>query len=375
MKIAFVGGGSLGPVTPLLAVHARLKERHPELEAFWMGTPTGPEREIVQRQGFDFFAVPVAKIPRYWSKEWFLFPFSYLRAVQVVRRLLRVQQVDAIVTAGGFTAVPVVRVAAKLGIPCVTHQLDRLPGLANRFVADRCTRVTTSFHYPTPPFGDDVETTFIPTPTQFSLQHLPARSQALRELGLSTDKPTICVMGGGTGAQRLNELVFERWGAWRKRGWQVICITGKGKLSTPIENQGVRLFELCTPEEMRRLYAASDVLVCRAGMGTISEAVALRKPMVLVPIPGNQQEVNARALAEAEGAIVLDQRDADFSSWVEKAISRYLRDAPFTRLTVDRATKIVETDRGEALADVVEGVLDHAHSCEDADCQVDEALL
>lgn len=356
MRIAFVGGGSLGPVTPLLAVYARLRERHPDLDAFWIGTPTGPEREIVQKQGLDFFAVPVAKIPRYVSKDLMLFPFHYVRALHAVRRLFRVHPVDVIVTAGGFTAVPVVRVAARLGIPCITHQLDRLPGLANRFVADRCTRVTTSFAYAKPPFGASVPTTSIPTPTQFSLQGIPARSQALRELGLATDKPTILVMGGGTGAMRLNELVAHRWQAWRKRGWQIICITGTGKKDVTIENKGVIQFELCSPEEMRRLYAAADVLVCRAGMGTISEAVALRKPMVLVPIPANQQEVNARAFAEAEAAIVLDQRDADFESWVEKAVQRFLRDAPFTRLTVDRAARVIETDRGESLAAVVEEV-------------------
>lgn len=357
MRIAFVGGGSLGPVTPLLAVYARLRERHPGLEAFWIGTPTGPEREIVQKQGLDFFAVPVAKVPRYLSKELFFFPFQYLRGLHAVRRLFRVHPVDVVVTAGGFTAVPVVRVAARLKIPCITHQLDRLPGLANRFVADRCVRVTTSFVYARPPFGASIHTTPIPTPTQFALQTIPARSQALRELGLSTDAPTILVMGGGTGAMRLNELVAERWQAWRARGWQIICITGKGKRETTIEDQGVKQCELCTPEEMRRLYAAADVLVCRAGMGTISEAVALRKPMVLVPIPANQQEVNARAFAEAEAAIVIDQRDPEFVSWVEKAIQRYVREAPFTRLTVDRATKVIETDQGEALATIVEEVL------------------
>lgn len=322
-----------------------------------MGTPAGPEREIVQKQGLDFFAVPVAKIPRYFSRDLLLFPVQYVRALHAVRQLFRTHPVDVVVTAGGFTAVPVVRAAARLGIPCIAHQLDRLPGLANRFVADRCTRVTTSFTYDRPPFGRSVQTLSIPTPTQFSLQALPARSQALRELRLAANTPTILVMGGGTGAARLNELVAHRWRAWRRRGWQIISITGKGKKDVTIEHTGVLQLELCTPDEMRRLYAAADVLVCRAGMGTISEAVALRKPMVLVPIPANQQEVNARAFAEAEAAIVLDQRDENFESWVEKAIHRYLRDLPFARLTVDRAARVIETDNGEALSEVVNEVL------------------
>lgn len=357
MKIAFVGGGSLGPVTPLLAVYARLKELDPSLEALWFGTPDGPERTLMAAKRIPFVVIPIAKWPRHLSWKKILFPFHYLQALHLSRRALKYHQPDLIVTVGGFTAVPVVRAAARYGIPCVTHQLDRLPGLANRFLADRCARVTTSFAYARPPFGPKVITGQIATPVQFSMNELPARSQALRTLGLATTKQTILVMGGGTGALALNQLVDRNWQHWRKRGWQVIHITGTGKEGESIVDAGVVQKALCLPEEMRVLYAAADVLVCRAGMGTISEAVQLRKPMILVPMPASHQEANAKPFADAEAAIVLAQTDPMFDRWVEKAIQRYLRDAPFARLTVDRATNLLPTDQGEAFAQVIEEVI------------------
>ncbi|MBP9747540.1 UDP-N-acetylglucosamine--N-acetylmuramyl-(pentapeptide) pyrophosphoryl-undecaprenol N-acetylglucosamine transferase [Patescibacteria group bacterium] len=366
MKICFTGGGTLGPVTPLLAVWDRLREEDPALEGVWVGTPDGPERELVRARGFAFLALPVAKIPRFLSWGLVAFPWRYARAWWRARRFLRKERPDLIVSAGGFTAVPVIRSARGLGIPCLAHQLDALPGLASRFTAPWCDFVSTSFTYDRPPFGSDVITEVLPTPVQFSLDRLPSRARALRELGLDPQKPAILILGGGTGAQALNQLVDQVYESWLARGWQLVHLTGRGKNQTPLAHVGVVQRELCLPHEMALVYAAVDVVVCRGGMGTISEAVELRKPMVIVPIPQSHQEANARPFTQAEGALVLDQRDSAFAERVERAIERYLRDPAFARRTVDHAQDVLPTDQGQALAQVIQELLSaHEH---DAAC-------
>ncbi len=374
MTILFAGGGTLGPVTPLLAVWDRLREKDVSLEGVWLGTPNGPERELVLARGFSFTALPVAKIPRFFSLDLLAFPWQYARGWFRARRVLRKVQPALVVSAGGFTAVPVIRAAGGLGIPCMAHQLDFLPGLANRVSAHACALVTTSFTYDNPLFSADVTTEALPTPVQFSLERLPSRSQALRELRLDPKKPTIMVLGGGTGARALNQLVEASYEAWLARGWQIIHLTGKGKNEHPLARVGVFQRELCLPQEMMYLYGAADIVVCRAGMGTISEVVALRKPAIMVPIPGSHQEANARPFAQAEAAIVLDERDPSFASWVEKAIERYIRDAPFARLSTSRAQEVLPTDHGEALADAAyelataqEASHEHTDDCEHQD--------
>lgn len=343
----------MGPVTPLLAVSKSVRATHGAVRELWFGTPDGPERATVLAHGIPFVGVPVARMPRYISTEWLTLPWRYHQALSLARRALLQERVDVVVSVGGFTAVPVIRAAANMGIPCITHQLDRLPGLANRFVADRCERVTSSFAYATSPFGREVPIEQIPTPTRFTLADIPARSQALRQLGLSLQKPTILCMGGGTGAQALNALVRDQAASWVARGWQVMLIAGRGKTIEGLDANMVLQKEFCSPEEMRLFYAATDVLVCRAGMGTLSEAVALRKPLVLVPIPESHQELNARAFAEAEAAIVLDQRDPGFVSRVEQAIARYLTDQAFAHLATGRLSHVLSVDQGEVLAEIV----------------------
>ncbi len=353
MKICFAGGGTLGPVTPLLAVWARIRETHPDATAVWLGTPTGPERDFVTAAGCTFIRIPVAKWPRYVSVDWFLFPWRYWRACRVSRAALLRHQPDVVVTAGGFTATPVVRVAAKMGIPCYTHQLDRLPGLANRFIADRCARVTTSFAYEKPPFGRMVETEHIPTPTRFSLAQLPARVQALKTFGFSAERPIILVMGGGTGALALNALVERSVDRWVALGWQVIHLTGEGKPVAYGATIGVVTKERLLPAEMRLAYAAADVVVARAGMGTLSELVALRKPMILVPIPHSHQEANVLPFERAKAALICQQTHAEFDRLVERALIKTLLDERFAHELTENAQTVLPTDQGQAMAERV----------------------
>lgn len=353
MKICFAGGGTLGPVTPLLAVWTRIREKHPDATAVWLGTPTGPERDFVTAAGCTFVRIPVAKWPRYASLDWFLFPWQYWRACRVSRTALLRHEPDVVVTAGGFTATPVVRVAAKMGIPCYTHQLDRLPGLANRFLADRCARVTTSFSYTKPPFGRSVETEQIPTPTRFSLAQLPARAQALRTFGFSAERPVILVMGGGTGAIALNNLVNRSIDRWVALGWQVIHLTGEGKPAAYGPTIGVVTKERLLPAEMRLAYAAVDVVVARAGMGTLSELVALRKPMILVPIPRSHQEANVLPFERAHAALICQQTHAEFDRLIERALMKTLLDERFAHELTENAQTVLPTDQGQAMAERV----------------------
>ena len=130
----FAGGGTLGPVTPLLSVAARLRGLQPDGRFVWAGTDNGPERELIEAAGIHFLTVPVAKLPRYASMQLFTSPVSFLRARFVASRIIAQYHPDAVISAGGFTAVPVVSVAAG-HVPCIAHQLDFQTGLSNRLVA------------------------------------------------------------------------------------------------------------------------------------------------------------------------------------------------------------------------------------------------
>ncbi|MFO0764988.1 MAG: glycosyltransferase [Patescibacteria group bacterium] len=107
MKYAFVGGGTMGPVTPLIAVYQSLKAKHADASFCWFGTEYGPEKAVIEVFHVPFHAIPAAKLPRYPSKQWLTWPLDLYRAFVEAKRLLEQERPDAVIGAGGFTAFPV----------------------------------------------------------------------------------------------------------------------------------------------------------------------------------------------------------------------------------------------------------------------------
>jgi UDP-N-acetylglucosamine--N-acetylmuramyl-(pentapeptide) pyrophosphoryl-undecaprenol N-acetylglucosamine transferase len=360
MNILFAGGGTLGPVTPLLAVARVLRHHDKHLSCVWVGTPEGPERPLVEAEGIPFHALPVVKWPRYVSWEWLAFPFRWARVRRAADGLVKHLKPDAIVTAGGYTAVPLVLAAAKKGIPCLTHQLDLVPGLSNRLIAKKCVSVTTSFEYREPPFGEWVSDEPMPTPVRFSLSDLPSRSEALQTFKLHSTHPVVLIFGGGTGARALNEMVARSLSRWPD-AVQLIHVTGKGRdvdvADGPGKRSGYLKKESLDAREMLHAYAAADLIISRAGIGALSEMAALKKAAIIVPLPGSQQEANAKALEEKGAVMVMDQTKSTFAEELLAAVGLALADKELMAGLGETLHHVFPTDDGSALAKRVMDVI------------------
>ncbi len=357
MKIIFVGGGTLGPVTPLLAVLKAMRTRDHRLTFAWIGTPEGPERALIEKEGIDFFSIPVVKIPRYLSWQWLTLPFAWAQARSQAAHLIKRLHPAAVVTAGGFTAVPIVFAAAKAGVPCFAHQLDLIPGMANKRIASHCASVTTSFEYEIGPFGDRVTDERIATPTRFTLHTLPSRHQAIEAFGLKSGRPVTLVFGGGTGAQALNEMVDQHLAEWLLFT-QVIHVTGLGKEGEMKRRHHGYVHKPFLTQDMLTAYAAADVVVCRGGMGALSEIAALKKTAVIVPIPKSHQEANASAFEEQGAAVVIQQTAQRWEEELMSTVKLLLADNQARKETGERAHTFLPTDDGAELAARVLGVLE-----------------
>ncbi len=352
-KILFVGGGTLGPVTPLLAVARVLRRQHPDFLFAWIGTQNGPERPLIESVGIPFYILPEAKFPRHPDRRWLSFPRDWLRARHEARRLIRELKPSAVVSVGGFTAVPMVMVASSMGIPCVTHQLDVQPGLSNRQIASRCVSVTTSFAYNRPPFGRGVKTRVIATPTRFSARDLPSREEGCAVFEFDPARPVLLVFGGGTGAQPLNEWM-ERAAPSLIRSTQILHVTGSHKLTTELERAarsfcGYHVVSFLQ-EEMLHAYAAADVIVCRGGLGSFSEMATFKKSALIVPIPHSHQEINAQRFQESDAAEIVSQLDPQFDDVMHQRIEKLLNQPRRRAQLGKHAHELLPTDDGTALA-------------------------
>ncbi len=360
MKILFAGGGSLGPVTPLIAVAQVLRRGFPDAAFAWAGTPDGPERAFAEAAGMAFYGVPVAKWPRYPSTRWLTFPRDLLKAARVAGRIVSQVRPEAVVSVGGFTAVPVIRAASARGIPCLIHQLDKVPTWSNRLVARRCVSVTASFPYERPPFGARVRTERIATPCRFRVEDAPSRAEAARSFGLDPARPVTLVTGGGQGAQALNEAIYRTLDAWTAKT-QLIHVCGRGKMNGFEPREDYLACELLEAEAMRRAYAASDLVVTRAGMGALSEIASLSKAAIVVPIPGSHQVENIRAFAKEKAAVYVAQNQPDFADILYQQAADLLADAGRRDTIGQTAHSFLPTDDGTALASRVAAFVNLKH--------------
>ena len=308
MKILFAGGGTLGPVTPLLAVIDELKRVRPEVECVFAGTPAGPERRLVEEAGIRFLALDAPKLRRYADARTLLAPFFLLRAVWRAGRVLTAEKPNLVVGAGGFVQVPLGLAAKARGIKVLVHQQDVVASLSNKLLAPLADAITATFDVSLKDFSKK-KTIVIGNPVRRSIEE-GDRVKGLSALGFSGDRPIVFALGGGTGSVFLNEKLVDA--APHLTGFaDVAHLTGleKAHPSPKLEHpERYRQMEFLGAD-MAHALAAADVVVCRAGLGTLTECAALSKAVILVPIADSHQEKNAELVVERGGARMFRERE------------------------------------------------------------------
>lgn len=288
MKIILSGGGTIGSVSPLLAVAEELTSRYPQVEFLWIATHDGPEQRLVSRYGIAIKTISSGKFRRYFSWQNWLDPFLVVIGFFQALSILIKNKPTVILSAGGYVAVPVVWAGWLLRIPSLIHQQDVRPGLANKLMAPAARLITLTFAQSQTAFPVK-KTRVVGNPVRREILG-GDRQAGYQWLGFLADLPVILVVGGGTGSRQLNELVattVKQLTAF----CQIIHVVG-GRSTATIEHPRYRSFDFLDLE-LKNAYAVSDLVVCRAGMATLTEVAAVRKPTLVIPLPASHQVENA----------------------------------------------------------------------------------
>lgn len=300
----------MGPVTPLLAVWEAWRKIDPAVEGLWVGTNRGPERGVVEMQGLPFAALPTARFPRYLSFEWLTFPCRFVWAFLQAVRLLKHQRPDIVASAGGYTAVPVIWAANLLGINCWVHQQDVEITVTTKLTVPFADRVTVAWEKNRNDLGDRAR--LVGNPVRPSVLE-GSKERAYHTFAINKNKPTVLVMGGGTGSVWINDAIDQIAVSLTQKA-NVIHVTGRNK---PIESahpdHHVRDF---LDAQMADALVVADLVVCRAGLATITELAALSKAAIMIPLPNSPQESNAQMVEDA--CVVLDQRHTSPTQLLER---------------------------------------------------------
>ena len=329
-KIVLTGGGTAGHVTPNLALIPRLLQDGWEIH--YIGAADSAEQELISRvEGVTFHTVSVGKLRRYFDPKNFTDPFRVVKGVFQARRIIRQIRPDVVFSKGGFVSVPVVYGAKLNGVPVVTHESDMTPGLANRlclpFAKVQCCTFPEAVKYAR---GKGVHTGTPIRPEVLSGR----RETALKRFGFNDHRPVLMIVGGSSGAQAINECVWESLGRLSEN-FQVLHLCGKGNLNNAYEGTPNYVQVEYLNEEMADAYACADVLISRAGANALCEILAARKPALLIPYP--------------KGASRGDQL-LNAESFRSRGLSRVLLQEDMTPETLVSGVEGVYRDRGQLYA-------------------------
>ena len=316
-KLCLTGGGTAGHVTPHLALIPALKERGYDI--MYIGSYDGIEKRLIEDFQVPYFGISTGKLRRYFDPQNFSDPFRVLKGCREAFSILRRERPALIFSKGGFVSVPVVRAGALLKIPCILHESDMTPGLANKIcipVAQTicCNFPETMSHIP----ADKAILTGTPIRPELKRGD---REEGRRLCGFKDDKPVLMVIGGSSGAQAVNEVVRQALPKLLP-DFNVIHICGKDKMDNlMLTMDGYKQFEY-VKNELKDLFALADVVVSRAGANAICELLALRKPNVLIPLSlrssRGDQILNAQSFEQQGFSQVIDDDELDEAILVEK---------------------------------------------------------
>jgi UDP-N-acetylglucosamine--N-acetylmuramyl-(pentapeptide) pyrophosphoryl-undecaprenol N-acetylglucosamine transferase len=351
MRVILAGGGTAGHTSPLLATADALRRLEPTVEVTCVGTPRGLETTVVPAAGYPLELIPPVPLPRQVNAELFRVPVNLRAAVRAARALLDRVRPDVVVGYGGYVSLPVYLAARRRRVPVVVHEQNALPGLANKIGARIARRVAISF--PSTPLP---KAEYVGLPIRrlvSSLDRAATRAEARAFFGLDSDRPTVVVTGGSQGARRLNEAISGSAARFAAAGVQVLHVAGpKNTLAVP--ETGVPYVVASYVDRMDYALAAADLMVCRAGASSVTEAAAVGVPAVFVPLPiGNgEQRLNAQPVVDAGGAVLVD--DADFTpGWVAEHVVPLVTDAERLAAMSARASALIPRDADEKLARIV----------------------
>jgi UDP-N-acetylglucosamine--N-acetylmuramyl-(pentapeptide) pyrophosphoryl-undecaprenol N-acetylglucosamine transferase len=331
MRILFTGGGTGGHLFPIIAVARQLKqiytqsiqpigsEKETPLEMFFLG-PNGSVKELFKKEEIRTKTILAGKLRRYFSfwtiVDFLKMPFGLLQSLWY----LYIWMPEVIFSKGGYGSVPVILVGWLYRIPILIHESDTIPGLANRLTAKFSKRIALSFasteeYFPpekTALVGNPVRSEIIQTCLTKDEEF---KNQAKKSFGLVSQKPIIFIIGGSQGAQKLNEFILQLLPRLLEK-YEIIHQCGPKnyqeieEATKQSQPQDYHFFSFLDENQMGTAYLLADLVISRAGAGSIFETAACAKPSILVPLPqsaGDHQRKNAFAYAQAGATVVLEQ--------------------------------------------------------------------
>ena len=313
------GGGTGGHIYPAIAIANELKRRYPDAEFLFVGAKDRMEMEKVPQAGYKIQGLWITGLQRKLSLKNLMFPFKLMHSLIKSGKIVSQFKPDVVVGTGGFASGPLLKVASGRGIPCVLQEQNSFAGITNKLLRNKVAKICVAY--------DGMENFFpaekvIKTgnPVRGDLVEIKKdKSEAMGFFGLDPNKRTVLILGGSLGARRINLLIAQKLDFFKDLDIQLIWQCGKLYFEEygQYTSDSVKVFDFLN--RMDLAYTASDIIISRAGAGSVSELCIVGKPVIFIPSPNvaeDHQTKNAEALVKEDAAVLIREKklDSEFDS-------------------------------------------------------------
>ena len=319
IRVIISGGGTGGHIFPAVSIANAIREKQPDAEILFVGAEGRMEMQRVPAAGYEIKGLPVAGFDRKHLWRNVSVVIKLLRSRIMARRIIKAFRPMVAVGVGGYASGPTLDVAGKMGIPTLLQEQNSYAGVTNKLLAKNARRICVAYDGMERFFPAD-RILFTGNPVRQNLLHITlTRQEAAQQMGLDPAKRTVLIVGGSLGARSMNESVLQQLELIRQQT-DVQFVWQTGKYYSEAIAQQLRE-RTCPPNlhvmdfisDMAVAYAAADLVVSRAGAGSISEFCLLGKPVILVPSPNvaeDHQTKNAMALVQKDAALYVPDAEA-----------------------------------------------------------------
>ena len=309
------GGGTGGHIYPAIAIANELKLRYPYAEFLFVGAKDKMEMEKVPQAGYQIEGLWISGIQRRLTVKNLLFPLKLISSLLRARKIVKQFKPHVAIGTGGFASGPLLKMAASANVPCVLQEQNSFAGITNKLLAKNAKVICVAY--------DNMER-FFPKGTLVAKTGNPVRNdlidikidkqEALTFFGLQSDKPTVLILGGSLGARRINQLIEKELNFFKELEIQVLWQCGKHYYEEYKKYDSETVKVKAFLNKMDFAYTTADMIISRAGAGSVSELCLVGKPTVFIPSPNvaeDHQTKNAEALVKENAAILIKEKDLD----------------------------------------------------------------
>lgn len=358
VNILLSGGGTGGHIYPAVAIANELKARNPRSKFLFVGATGRMEMEKIPQLGYEIKGLNITGLQRSLSLKNLTFPFKLIQSLIKANHIIRKFKPNVVIGTGGFASGPTLYMANKRKIPSLIQEQNSYPGITNKLLAKKVRKICVAYDGLEKYFPQDKLIKTGNPVRQDLLDISQKRKEALAHYHLDDHKKTIVVLGGSLGARAINQAVEKNLNAILKHNVQIIWQSGKlyfEEYKRYNEMKGVQVHEFI--QKMDLLYAAADIIISRAGAGTISELCIVGKPVVFIPSPNvaeDHQTKNAKAVTDHKAAILLKESDIEgFSDVLGNLINNEALQASLSK----NIKKLALPNATKQIADEVEKIL------------------